>query len=133
MNKIPQVLLDKTLPEPMSGCWLAHNASYTKQGYSKVWYEGKMRSFHRLMFELSMGPIPPGLEIDHLCFVRCCVNPQHLECVTPSVNTKRMWDRKISSHKKDFCRNGHRYSDDPKIYRGARVCKKCVKIRSSRN
>lgn len=50
---------------------------------------GRSVGAHRIAYELANGPIPPGLDIDHLCMVRGCVNPAHLEPVTRSENVRR--------------------------------------------
>ena len=49
---------------------------------------------HRVMYHYAVGPIPPDLQVDHVCGVRHCVNPDHLEAVTRSENMKRAWARK---------------------------------------
>ena len=62
-------------------------------GYANIWWNGVTRSAHRVAYELAIGPIPPGLVIDHLlsrgCVLHHCVNPAHLEAVTPTVNNAR--------------------------------------------
>ena len=71
------------------GCWL-WTASIAKTGYGKfaitrsVWQEA-----HRVSYELYVGEIPAGLYVDHLCRQRSCVNPHHLELVTPGENVRR--------------------------------------------
>lgn len=69
-------------------CWL-WTSTLTDDGYSKVSWNGRQRSAHRLSYELRHGAIPKGLEIDHLCMVRHCVNPAHLEAVTKAENNRR--------------------------------------------
>ena len=87
-------LESKTSPEPNTGCWLWLGAD-TAEGYGKMGIglrgDGTRRVVyaHRLAYELDIGPIPEGMTIDHLCRVRCCVNPRHLEAVTIQVNTAR--------------------------------------------
>jgi hypothetical protein len=62
-------------------------------GYANIWWNGRTQSAHRIAYELAVGPIPPGHVIDHLlsrgCVLHHCVNPVHLEPVTPSVNNAR--------------------------------------------
>jgi hypothetical protein len=82
---------DKVMYEPNSGCWL-WTASVIPDGYGMINVGGrKGRSMlaHRVSYELYKGPIPAGLDIDHLCRVRSCVNPNHLEAVSHSVNVLR--------------------------------------------
>ncbi len=72
------------------GCWLW--TASTREGYGYFGLgrrdEG-MVDAHRFAYELLVGPIPAGLEIDHLCRVRRCVNPPHLEAVTSAENKRR--------------------------------------------
>lgn len=87
---------------------------------------------HRWAYEHWWGPIPEGLEIDHLCRNRRCVNPGHLEAVTRSQNILRsplfplsQW--RLSSH----CLRGHKRSEDNTYYwRGHRQCRECNSIRN---
>ena len=74
--------------EPMSGCWLWVGATY-RNGYGEIGGGGKFgRTLlaHRVAWELSNGPIPTGLYIDHLCHNILCVNPSHLRLATPGEN-----------------------------------------------
>lgn len=70
--------------EPNSGCWLWSGAD-NGVGYGKF----RGRYAHRISWEMHKGPIPDGMHIDHLCRVRCCVNPEHLEPVTNRENARR--------------------------------------------
>jgi hypothetical protein len=81
-------------PEPNSGCWL-WTGFVSHSGYGQLGV-GSMKDStrriavaHRVAHELFKGPIADGLEVDHLCRVRSCVNPEHLEAVTPSINVRR--------------------------------------------
>ena len=71
-----------------TGCWM-WTASRDNGGYSKVQFEGHLLPAHRVSYTLFVGEIPEGLEIDHLCRNRRCVNPSHLEPVTRSENLIR--------------------------------------------
>lgn len=76
--------VDKT-----AGCWL-WKGSKTRTGYGNLQIEaGKWDYAHRVSYRLAHGEIPPGRVIDHLCRVRNCVNPDHLEAVTQAVNVQR--------------------------------------------
>ena len=54
-----------------------------------TWWNGTTCGAHRAVYEVFYGPIPNGLVIDHLCRVRCCVNPAHLEAITQADNLRR--------------------------------------------
>lgn len=71
-----------------SGC-LVWAARLNHAGYGQVHVHGHTVKAHRLAYELLVGPIPTGLEIDHLCRNRACVHPDHLEPVTHTENTRR--------------------------------------------
>ncbi len=114
----------------MGGCiiWTGH---IDKDGYGKV---GNVRA-HRIAYENVCGPIPVGLTIDHLCRVRACVNPDHLEAVTRRENTIRGNGPSALNARKTACVNGHPFDEAntyfattfdstgaPKARRGCRAC-----------
>ena len=123
-------------PEPISGCWLWMGYD-NGPGYGMISIErGEEQLAHRVSYELFRGAIPPGLDVDHLCRVRCCVNPDHLEPVTRSVNLRRGVGPKLARERqlaKTHCPKGHPYSgDNLKVYVGAgrtpeRRCRICVR------
>ena len=71
-----------------TGCWLWIGKT-RKDGYGVLSLFGGFGYAHRVSYELLVGPIPDGLVIDHLCRIRCCVNPDHLEPVTSRENLAR--------------------------------------------
>ena len=87
---------DDRLPEQLRvriqasdcGCWI-WTGRLNRNGYGRAYWCGLEPVAHRLVYELLIGAIPPGLVLDHLCRRRECVNPQHLEPVTIRVNTLR--------------------------------------------
>jgi HNH endonuclease len=78
--------------DPIKGCWLF---PFTQSdGYARMWTNsGYLLMAHRLYYEEARGPIPMGLELDHLCNTRACVNPSHLEPVTHLENIRRRSQR----------------------------------------
>ncbi len=110
-----------------NGCWEWTGTRQTAQapaaGYGQVIVDGQRCPAHRVAYEALVGPIPQGLECDHLCRNRPCVNPSHIEPVTSSVNTLRgdHWERR-----KKHCPQGHPYDEEnTHRYRGQRVCRRC--------
>jgi hypothetical protein len=75
------------LIDELTGCWIWQKAK--AQGYGQTCHHGKVWGAHRWYYTQAKGPIPPGMWIDHLCRVKACVNPEHLEAVTPGENTRR--------------------------------------------
>ncbi len=71
-----------------SPCWVWQRAT-NSQGYGSLWVDGKCRGTHIVYWERRHGQVPAGLELDHLCRNRPCINPTHLEPVTRSVNIIR--------------------------------------------
>lgn len=80
-----------------SDCWL-WTGQRTYKGYGVVWMPpATSTTAHRATYAALVGPIPDGLQLDHLCRTPGCVHPLHLEPVTPLVNTRRAWaDRQIA-------------------------------------
>jgi HNH endonuclease len=71
-----------------NGCW-RWMGYINELGYAKVSFEGQAVSAHRIVYTHLIGPIPIGLEIDHICNVRDCLNPEHLRTVTHAENVRR--------------------------------------------
>jgi hypothetical protein len=81
---------------------------------------------HRVAYTLLVGPIPDGLELDHLCRNRGCVNPAHLEPVTRQENVLRGIGISADNARKTHCKHGHEFtSENTEIYRGTRHCRVC--------
>lgn len=74
--------------EKTEACWF-WRAAHHESGYGRVGWEGKIRPAHRVAYELEVGPIAPGLDLDHLCRTPSCVRPDHLEPVTRKENLRR--------------------------------------------
>jgi hypothetical protein len=100
---LPTRIQRKILPEPNSGCWLWIGAvAGSKGSYGLTSFQSQKKYAHVLVYEILKGPIPFGLELDHLCRNRLCVNPEHLETVTHKENVRRGL-----AGPKNICRRGH--------------------------
>lgn len=126
------------LPEPNSGCWLWAGSIGTS-GYAQFCNKSLPTNIgHRISYLFHVGAIPAGLQLDHLCRNKLCVNPQHLEPVTARENGFRaggLPKAVIAAAQKKreitHCPQGHSYSED-NVYRygGRRVCKTCATSKS---
>jgi len=126
--------LDKLCPEPNSGCWLWTGCT-NGSGYGHFWYQSRMMAAHRFSYAHYRGAIPDGMLLDHLCRVRCCVNPWHLEVVAHQENCARGESAKATKMRKaaqTHCKNGHPLSGDNLAFdwRGHRRCKTCHRIQT---
>lgn len=119
---------DLIIPEPNSGCWF-WMGQLNQHGYGRLRIDGHLRMAHRVAFETDRGPIPFGLEIDHLCRIKCCCNPDHLEPVTRSENIRRAVEHKRSHTDRTVCVNGHPLKLHEEIRpNGHRRCTECARI-----
>lgn len=129
--------------QPSDRCWVWQGA-LNSAGYGLMMWQGRVTRAHRIAYELHKGPIPIGLELDHLCRNRRCVNPAHLEAVTSLTNWER--GRSISrlNVAKTHCKNGHPFDEtNTGNLNGGRRCRLChaereraansIKIRERRN
>ena len=110
------------------GCWLWTGYRHP-QGYGKFRLDGRPHNAHRVAYELSVGPVQEGLELDHLCRNRACVRPDHLEPVTHRENMQR------SAAQRTHCPQGHPWSEaNTYTGRGYRECRACnrEKMRAAR-
>ena len=117
----PKVRLD------IAGCWLWQGA-IGSDGYGRIrGDDGITKRPHRVAWELAVGPIPDGLQLDHLCRVRACVRPSHLEVVTNRENTLRGTSPIADHARATECGRGHVYSDATTAYTrsGKRRCLIC--------
>lgn len=122
--------VDKDGPAPaidpsLGSCWI-WIASLTSHGYGQLGVRDpkqRMAKVHVLLWELENGPKPSGLELDHLCRVRRCVRPSHLELVTHAENMRRSGEYR----RQETCKRGHPLSgDNLRIFAsGGRCCLTC--------
>lgn len=104
-------------------CWL-WTAGKNSGGYGVTYASGRAMVAHRWAYESEVGPIPAGLQLDHLCRVRHCVNPAHLEPVTIRENVLRGVGLSAHNARKTHCPRGHEY--DRQYRDGVRRCRKCA-------
>ncbi|RCG27221.1 HNH endonuclease [Sphaerisporangium album] len=144
IDLLPPRITSKFRIDAETGCW-RWTGSKARGGYGQLWIAAKKgwRKAHQVTYELLIGPIPDGLELDHLCHTRdrdcpggtncrhrCCVNPTHLEPVTHAENLRRGGGveraaelRRAITH----CPQNHPY-DEVNTHRnpsGSRVCRTC--------
>jgi hypothetical protein len=107
------------------GCWI-WQAKRGRDGYGRFSIQCRWHMAHRISHQLFKGPIPPGLDVDHLCRVRACVNPDHLEAVTRQVNLRRnpyIGAKVAQTH----CKRDHEFTDANTYInaKGNRECRAC--------
>lgn len=121
-------LMDRWLEkvEITDGCWL-WSAFRNQHGYGMIRDEGRVVRAHRVAYEAFRGPVPKGLELDHLCRNRACVRPSHLEAVSHAVNMRRGAGVAGLNAAKSTCVNGHVFDIANTYVRaaGQRTCRAC--------
>lgn len=119
-------------PEPNTGCWIWVGCT-SRVGYGMIAVPKESgqpfgTGAHRVFYQALRGIIPRGMVIDHLCKVKACVNPDHMEVVTLAENTRRA--QSGSKHPKPtHCKRGHRYTAETTIVHksdGRWECKTCT-------
>ncbi len=133
--------LARILLEPETGCWLWTAGLDSSEGYARLYMETGHRPkypkyvfAHRFSYVLYKGSIPGGLELDHTCRVRHCVNPDHLEAVAHIVNSRRGEGGK-NFREQTMCKRGHPFdAENTYLYPQSsgtgsmcRHCKKCTR------
>lgn len=139
-------LMAKVQPVPWSGCWLwLGGLSGRPPGqYGQSWLNGRQRKAHCVVYELLKGPIPEGMDLDHLCKVRLCVNPEHLEAVPRLTNILRSTlpaVTKARHARRTHCPQGHPYDEANTLWQVkryscgeklGRVCLTCKRAHARR-
>ena len=129
---VPATIRFWRLVEKTETCWLWLGKKH-KGGYGYFSGERKGIYAHRFSYELTNGPIPLGLTIDHLCRNTGCVNPEHLEAVTIRENILRGDGVAARNVRKVTCRHGHPLIEGNIIWRGSeRVCRMCFRVAQRR-
>ena len=120
---------EKITMDPESGCWRWR--ALTGNGYGLFFFEGKYRRAHRFSYEAFYGPIPEGMDIDHVCRVRNCVNPTHLRPVTERDNVLIGETVVAKNLAKTHCVHGHPLEGPEALLleymRPYRVCRICAR------
>jgi hypothetical protein len=113
-------------------CW-EWTGARSSSGYGQIWVKPAKVVAHRFAYEQLVGPIPVGLQLDHLCRNRACVNPDHLQPVTQQINILRGSSVAAANHVKTHCPQGHEYTPEntyihPK--NNGRICRACARART---
>ncbi len=111
-----------------TGC-IEFTGSIDVAGYGRIHKDGRPQRPHRVAYELVNGPIPDGMQLDHLCRNRACVNPGHLEPVSCRENLMRGEGPSALNAVKTQCAHGHTFDPDNTYYapNGHRGCRQCRK------
>ena len=127
-RSISQIEADLQRLAKRDGECIRWTGTHNQGGYGRVRVSSKhYRVVHRVAYELERGPIPAGMELDHLCRVRDCFNLAHLEVVSPSENTQRSHRNGVPLRDMNYCIRGHRRTPD-NIYtrpNGVPECAEC--------
>lgn len=109
-------------------CWSFE--SPRADGYGKVTRDGRQYLVHRAVWEELVGPIPDGMDIDHLCRNRSCCNPDHLEPVPRLENFLRGYHQSADSLRRQVCKRGHPFEGNRIVRKDGRTeCRPCVRER----
>lgn len=115
-------------------CWLWTGPTRSPDSLYGFIFDKKLMPVHRFSYELLVGTIAEGLVIDHLCRVKLCVNPSHLEAVTVHENTMRGISFSAKNAIKTHCPKGHEY-DKANTYLtplAKRDCRECRRMATKR-
>jgi len=126
-DKLPQRFKDRI--DKTDSCWL-WTRPLNGHGYAQLKYQGVWYRAHTYVYEALVGVISDGLQLDHLCRVRHCVNPEHLEPVTSRENTLRGEGITAKLARRDSCNHGHKFTSE-NVYVGTDGYRRCRTCRSN--
>lgn len=109
LTTLPQRLWAKVQVNGEWECW-PWTGALDFGGYPMVWGDESHRALraHRVVYEMFEGPIPPGLTIDHLCYVRLCMNPAHMDLCSAGENAARSPRAPYNvKRRQTHCKRGH--------------------------
>lgn len=132
MRPVIERLLAKVEPDG-NGCWI-FTGGKSAAGYGVIGLGGRddgTNYTHRVTYEHFVGPIPTGHQVDHLCRVRACCNPAHLEAVPQAENNRRALALRPA---KTHCKHDHEFTPDNtgRNAKGNRYCLSCARVRNAR-
>lgn len=131
-SRIPAPLFDrikKNIQLDANGCWIWLAATQV-DGYAQMMLAGSTVGLaHRVSYQVFIGPIPEDLELDHLCRVRNCVNPEHLEPVTHAENVRR------GAAARTHCTRGHEITPENtyESKKGIKRCRQCALLSAAKS
>jgi len=135
--RLPARFRSKVSVNQRTGCW-TWIGTLMKGNYGQFRYGGEGSKYsvaHKFSYEALVGAVANGLQLDHLCRVRRCVNPAHLEAVTPRENTMRGNTAAARNARKTHCIRGHAFNAaNTRIDAlGKRCCRKCACLYQARS
>lgn len=121
----------RCIVDEQTGCWLWLGS--LRKGYGRVTFQWITYVVHVLAYTLAVGPVPEGKQLDHLCRIRHCFNPAHLEPVTGKVNVLRGAGITAQLARQSTCLQGHPFTPEntytPPAGHRRRVCRICQRAR----
>ena len=133
-SRLPSRFWSKADVDSISECWI-WSGSRVGNGYGQIQWNGRVQYSHRVAYMELCGEIAEELEIDHLCRVRACCNPSHMEPVSHRTNGLRGVGIPAQNARKTHCKRGHEFTEENtymqsrRVGVAGRVCRECVRFR----